>query len=528
MTLTSKIYNTWRQWSILLTGVVCSLWTGQMVMAQETLVLSVSPTLFEMTANQNQNWSSSVRVINANPFPITVYAEPVNFAAEGEDGLGTLTPVFEAVAEGQTLAEWITVNDTEITIPPEQTISVPFTISVPDEAPPGGHFAAILIGTRPLNTTNQQSQVETSQVVTSLVFLRVAGDVVEDGSIREFTTSHNVYEYSDASFDVRFENKGNVHIQPQGEIEIRNMWGNERGRVPINQHSQFGNVLPESIRTYTFTWTADWSWADVGRNSATISLAYGSEARQFVSATTYFWIIPWKLLLLALVLLGGTLAIIIWGIKLYVRKMLQLAGVTPELQQAAARSRSVSVTAPIEAGILDLRDQLQSGQGSLWYRVWQIGKRYKSFSLVALATLVFIGLIVWYAVLVVQNDFSYTVAYEQPNGSAIELPAVTSTSYDEVARIGDGIAIRVVNQSNDSGLSEAIVQELRDQAYKVTTKDEIVESAKNRSVIVYDPAYLDVVEAVSDIIPQALVSAYVREDDSEPPITIYLGTDVMQ
>ena len=58
-------------------------------------MLSVSPTLFEMTANPEQTWSSNVRVINANPFPITVFTEVVNFAPAGDAGQGTLIPVFD-------------------------------------------------------------------------------------------------------------------------------------------------------------------------------------------------------------------------------------------------------------------------------------------------------------------------------------------------------------------------------------------------------------------------------------------------
>ena len=333
------------------------------VSAQNSLVLSVSPTLFEMTANPNQTWSSSVRVINANPYPITVYADPVNFAPADESGQGTLLPILESEAAGETLAEWISITQDEIEVPAEQTISVPFTISVPDSAAPGGHFAAILIGTRQPAGITDRPTVETSQVVTSLVFLRVSGDIVEAGSIREFTSDRQVYESADARFAIRFENTGNVHIQPQGEIEIRNMWGQERGIIPINKNSQFGNVLPESIRTYQYTWSTNWSLADIGRHAATVTLVYGENNRQFVDAVTYFWVIPWKLLLGTIFVVGALVGLIVFAIRLYVRRMLQLAGVTPELARTQKQTRA-SVVAPLQAGILDLRDELENGTGT--------------------------------------------------------------------------------------------------------------------------------------------------------------------
>ena len=56
--------------------------------------LSVSPTLFQMTANPSQSWVSEIRVVNVNDYPIVVYPQVVNFAPAGENGTGTLIPIF--------------------------------------------------------------------------------------------------------------------------------------------------------------------------------------------------------------------------------------------------------------------------------------------------------------------------------------------------------------------------------------------------------------------------------------------------
>lgn len=493
--------------------------------AQDSVVLSVSPTLFEMTANKTQTWSSTVRVINANPFPITVYTETVNFEPTGEVGQGTLIPVFDAEAAGDTLAEWITVETGEITIPAEQTLSVPFTISVPDDAAPGGHFAAILVGTRSLDSGDDQPQVETSQVVTSLVFLSVAGDIMESGNIREFSSSQAVYESTDATFSLRFENTGNVHIQPQGEIEIRNMWGQLRGRVPINKNSQFGNVLPESIRSYTFHWSSEWSLADVGRHTAITTLAYGEDTRQFADAKTTFWVIPWKILLLTVLVLGGFIALVVWSIKLYVRRMLQLAGVTPELHKQQ-RNKSVSVVAPIEAGILDLRDELEHGDGSIVARLWSFVKAYRAFAVVAVALLVFVGLLLWYLILMITSDFAYEVHYEQPDGTAVQIADSDQGTSNEPIQM-EVAQLTVVNHSGLANAVALIESKLEDGPYQLVEVAELYEGTKERSVLVYDPAYLDVVTDLQARLPGVLVSSFVSEDKTDPPIVLYVGTDLV-
>ena len=117
--------------------------------AQNSISLSVSPTLFEMTANPAQEWDSSIRVINSNPQELEVYIDIVNFAPQGEVGQGVFIPVSEDESQGKTLAEWIKPQMTSVVIPPEKTVEIPFGIAVPEDAPPGGHFAAILIGTKP-------------------------------------------------------------------------------------------------------------------------------------------------------------------------------------------------------------------------------------------------------------------------------------------------------------------------------------------------------------------------------------------
>ena len=110
------------------------------------------------------------------------------------------------MTEGTTLAEWIQLDKQEaITIAPEQSHEIPFTILVPEEVAPGGHFAAILIGTKPPDD-GKKLVVKTSQIVTSLFFVRIQGDVVESGHIRTFTVDDSVVSIPSAEFNLRFEN----------------------------------------------------------------------------------------------------------------------------------------------------------------------------------------------------------------------------------------------------------------------------------------------------------------------------------
>jgi hypothetical protein len=339
--------------------------------AQEKQVLSVTPPLFQISVNPGDIWQSSIKVVNGNSVPLTVYAEVVNFKAVGETGQGKFIPVQEGSADNATLAEWITVNNGPYVISPEQTEDVTFFVEVPENASPGGHYAAILISTEPPKNEGGMA-VLTSQAVTSLLFMRVEGDMHEAGTIREFRALDAFLDIPDATFSLRFENKGNVHLQPRGDIVIYNMWGTERGTIPVNYQTHFGNVLPESIRDFTFTWKSDFKMTDIGRYKAVATLGYGEGEIKNVTSIAYFWVIPVKWTLIVLSVLGIFVYLIVFMVKAYVRRMLMLAGVDvskreePEkLTEKKVRTTYRTVSAPLRDGVLDLRTRLTTAEESI-------------------------------------------------------------------------------------------------------------------------------------------------------------------
>lgn len=336
--------------------------------------LSVTPPLFQLSALPGDIWQSSVKVVNGNSYPLTIYTEVVNFSPIGEAGQGTFASINDADSSNASLAEWIHIQEGSQEILPEGSKDIPFFVEIPKDAPPGGHYAAILVSTQPPKTQEGTSAVLTSQAVSSLFFVRIEGDVHENGTIREFRVIDSFVEKPNAEFSLRFENKGNVHLQPKGNITIRNMWGTERGVIPVNYQTHFGNVLPLSIRDFKFSWESDFNIADIGVYTAEVTLAYGVDEIKSTSATAYFWVVPIKATLITL----GTIAIFVWlivfMIRAYVRRMLALAGVpmnspkreSIELAEPVKESKKQkksmyqNVSAPLRDGVLDLRRRLDT------------------------------------------------------------------------------------------------------------------------------------------------------------------------
>ncbi len=294
---------------------------------EQAMTFTISPPLFQLHLQPGETWRGGITILNNNTYDITLFAESVPFSPQGESG----RPAFMVQGQGisrdpdpTTLAGWITLPQAGIPVSGESTVTIPLEVRIPQDAAPGGHYAAVLIGTRGAEGIDEGPAVSVSSSIASLMFLRVAGDVHEQARIREFSTEKGVYNTAEARFSLRFENQGNVHLRPQGYITIYNMFGKQRGRIEVNAGNDYGNVLPGSIRKFTFVWESDTGSWDIGRYRAEATIGYGNEDKRFATSTVYFWILPIIPFLQVLGAILGTLLIFGWAVRAYVRRVLAL------------------------------------------------------------------------------------------------------------------------------------------------------------------------------------------------------------
>jgi hypothetical protein len=509
------------------------------VSAQNSLTLSVTPPLFQLSAVREQVWQSNVKVINSNSFPITVYANPVNFAPIGEEGRGQFIPVFETDTKGQTLAEWITVSTEAINIPAESSAEVTFTVSVPKEASPGGHFAAILIGTRPPENDGTTA-VRTAQVVSSLFFLSIDGDVQEKASIREFSVTDNFVDSPQVDFLLRLQNDGNVHIRPQGEIKIYNMWGKERGVIPINHGSHFGNVLPDTIRKFDFSWKGESSLTEIGRYKAVVSLGFGTKAHQTISQEVSFWIVPVKLTLLAFLFVIILIVLIRWAIKSYVRRMLIMAGIDPQEREAARMSGAVVMTKRFTLKKeKSKKENLQEPEDTNW--LIELISRYRYFFVGIPSAMILLGCIFWYlsGALVAERNFEATIGQGESevkiNSEELKLQEKSDVNNVESSKIiieeneSQDFILNVVNVSGEPGIAAEIAVQLESAGYTLHSLEPDLERTQDTTVVVTNESSALAAQEISKLLGNVLVS-FKEEESSEnvSEITVFVGKDAQK
>ncbi|HEX5744282.1 MAG TPA: hypothetical protein VFX84_02415, partial [Candidatus Saccharimonadales bacterium] len=163
----------------------------------------------------------------------------------------------------------------------------------------------------------------------ALVLFTVNGKINHDLSIKEFSVNHGgssgtVLESGPVSFVVRAHNSGNVHEQPIGQVSVTDMFDRKVGAVNINSPPR--NILPSSTRK--FEQALDKSVIGnkklFGRYKADLKLTYGNP-EQTVTASTVFWVIPYRLIAALAIALVALFFILRSALRRYNRRIIEKA-----------------------------------------------------------------------------------------------------------------------------------------------------------------------------------------------------------
>lgn len=298
--------------------------------------ITLQPSLIDERVEPGDVYSGTLQVTNETNTIQTYYFSAKDVEKRSESG----RPIFASFGEdtGFGLASWVTLPKDPITVGALQTAEVDFSIQVPGDASPGTHIGGIFVGPK----AEHLNEVGTGigfQVV-SMVSLQIAGDIVDKARIRDFITDSMLYSKPEVIFTTRVENLGNVAVKPRGPLDITNMWGKKIvSDLVVNDSGSL--VLPGEIRKYELTWKGKEFY--FGRYEAVMSLSYGYDAKNTITRTVSFWILPLNIILPVL----GMILVIILGIylmvKLYIKRSFQAiektTGKAPVLKKQAPMSR---------------------------------------------------------------------------------------------------------------------------------------------------------------------------------------------
>jgi hypothetical protein len=314
---------------------------GLFLIANKVNALTLSPARLEISGDPGQTLTEKMVLINENNDTETFYSSYANFGAQGESG----DPSFITATDD--LGTWITTQPS-IVLKPGESQTIPFTITIPKNAEPGGHFAVVFWGT----ASPQVSSVGIGAKSGLLVLLSVNGNVKQDAGFLNFNTVNHQFWYSTlpVSFEYRLKNAGGDRIKPVGPLTIRDTIFFPAQVLDANPGS--GNALPGSTRRFQVDWinythpndyvaptgffakfwsNVNYQWKNfaIGLYSANLNVAYGTN-NQHAKATVFFFVFPWQLALVMLIII----VLLVWGggliIKRYNKFIIEKARQVPQ------------------------------------------------------------------------------------------------------------------------------------------------------------------------------------------------------
>jgi hypothetical protein len=232
--------------------------------------LEVSPPTQEVTVDPGKSIDIKAKVTNKSDSDAQVKVTINNITSAGDEGQVALTD------KANDIASWAKVDNDSFSLKSGETKEVTATITVPADAA-GGHYGSFVF-TIPGQATPQGPGV--AQEVASLFLVRVNGPVNETISLEQFNAPSFV-EYGPVKFDLKFKNSGNVHVKPQGIIDVTDMFGKKVADIVVNGQ----NIFPGAERIMDTNLDKGWL---IGPYKATAILYYGSTNESLVASTSFF------------------------------------------------------------------------------------------------------------------------------------------------------------------------------------------------------------------------------------------------
>lgn len=274
------------------------------------LGLEISPPIIELTLDPGATFTGTIKLRDIIKSDLIVTPRVDDFNAKDETG----DPGIVFNADGQTrysLRTWVDPIPS-LRMIPQEIRDIPIRITVPKNAEPGGHYGVIRFQADPANAPGQGVAIGAS--IGTLVLLRVSGPVKESMSIEQFAVGQGghfrqFFEKGPFTFSERFKNNGTIHEKPTGYIDVFGMGGKRLATIPVN-NNPVKNVLPDSVRRFDQDYgnSKDDQKLWFGRYRADLSLIYGPNNMPLKS-TIYFWVIPYKLVVIVLLLLVALIAL---------------------------------------------------------------------------------------------------------------------------------------------------------------------------------------------------------------------------
>jgi hypothetical protein len=253
--------------------------------------------------NPGDSTEGITKVINQSTSILTFKLSIQDFIVTDTVGTPNILPP-STLGNKYSAAAWIGATPETFTLKPGESQKVNYYVQVPKDAKPGGHYAA-LVYTPVVSEGVKGSGSTVNSQLGSLFYITINGPINEQVSVTKFF-ANPFQEYGPVNILTQLKNLGDLHTAPKGTITVSGLFFNQTQNLPTH------NIFPEAARDFSNTFGKSLM---VGQYKATLMGSYGASNNLPLVATVYFWVFPWRVML---VIVLAAVALILGG--LYIRK----------------------------------------------------------------------------------------------------------------------------------------------------------------------------------------------------------------
>ncbi len=215
----------------------------------EERLFSVSPMAHEVTLTPGKEYQGSIRIsVPSDATEELKYAIEVVPYTINKDNYGAK---FDESTDYTTIVDWTKVEEPEGTLKPNEIRDIKYTIDVPESAPGGGQYLALLVRDNSETKKGEGLSIDNTFELASIIYAKIDGELTREAEIQ----SNSVPGFSlepKIETSATLVNNGNIHEQAIIETTITNKFTGETV-YPENTDEAAASemVMPDSTRNYT-------------------------------------------------------------------------------------------------------------------------------------------------------------------------------------------------------------------------------------------------------------------------------------
>lgn len=207
--------------------------------------VQISPATQKISLEPGDVYRGTFKVSNIGEkeFEYTLSAIPYSVTNDNYD------PDYDTRNSRNQLADWITFDTESGKIKPNVNNEIHYTVTVPEDVPGGGQYAALAVSVN----NGEEGSIQTISRVVLKLYAKVAGDTREEGEILENKVTNFVFGGGKITATSKLSNTGNVDADATYTVRIYPFGSGEE--VYTNEaEPDVRTILPDTERYNTVIW----------------------------------------------------------------------------------------------------------------------------------------------------------------------------------------------------------------------------------------------------------------------------------